>query len=326
MKLRNRASLMTQLPEGSAPVSFWSRITQGSYQLVVVTVAIYLLYLLILQFIYFRGPGQVEVKRTLLSAAQAGQVSKLHVSERQQVLKGAPLLRIDPNDSCDQATFDRRGGKLRENLQLAKLEQRQLDQKVVYLRQTLEGQRVWRALELGNRAANSTGSIAEELDYLLLKYKGAGDLVHLQQELLDDWRKEQLNQPSECSPFLVVAPFDATVVAAHLGEHEYAARGEPLVTLIATPADVIIEMQVDEEDMEHFALGDEITVELPNGITTRGRVSRLLSNAYPAARRQQKDYRPVETLTRIDLRPLTDGDAELWQQFDRTDVTVIARR
>ena len=283
MKLRNHASMMTQLPEGVAPPNFWSKVTQRCYQFGVSGIGLYLLYLIALQFIYFTAPGQIEISRTLISAAIAGEVIELDVEDNQQVKQGDRLLTIKPDRQCGE-TIDNRSGKFNEAIQLAELDQQLITTKINFLQQTVDQQKVWRALELGaGGTRNSAGSMAQDLAHAKQRLLAATRQVKLQKKLLVDWQQQLASQHSECEPHWVVAPFSATVAATHLRAFEYASRGDPLITLIARPAEVVIEMQVDEEDSEYYTLGDQLTVELPNGQTSNGIVSRLLSNASQAA-------------------------------------------
>ena len=325
MKLRNHTSIVTQLPEGVAPASFWSRVTQGIYQLLVAGIGLYLVYLLAMQMIYFRAPGQIESQRTLISAAHAGELVALDVVNNQLVEKGDRLLAIQSDKPCE-LLVDTRSGKLKEAIQLAQLDHQLIDNKVLFLRQRLNQQKVWRALELGGRRSINAHSLGEEISLAEQRLQGTNRQLKLQKKLLKDWQQQLAERQQECGPQWVVAPFSGSIAAVHLQQFEYASRAAPLVTLIASPTVVSIELQIDEQDSEHFSVGDLLTVELPNGQISDARVTRMISNAALAPERKQDNYRPVQTLTRVDLAPLTAGDGARWMEFDRADVTVITRR
>lgn len=325
MRLRNRASLVTQMPEKSAPANTLSRLTQRAYQMTVALIALYLLYLFALQLLYYRSTGQIEVARTVISSPNSGTITELPVNETEHVQAGALLAVIAPSGHCSEGlnSLNSRRMKLNESIQLAQLEQREFDAKIELLRRSQEEQRVWHALELGKSGLGTSTSLSDELNQLLLKRKLVAERVSMFQKLVAALPG---NEQDSCSPYTINAPQSGVVYAVHRRQFEFARQGQPLLTLVADDAAVAVELQVDEDDMAYFTFGDEVRVELPDGTVNPGKVDRRRSNAYNATERETRNYQPASTLTRIDIVPTSASTRQLWKQFDRTDVKVIAER
>ncbi len=325
MRLRNRASLVTQMPEKAAPANTLSQLTQRAYQIIVALIALYLLYLLALQFVYYRSTGQIEVTRTVISNPDSGTITELHVNETEHVVAGAVLAVITPSGRCSEGlnSLNSRRMKLNESVQLAHLEQREFDAKIELLRRNQEEQRVWHALELGKSGLGTSISLSDELNQLLLKRKLVAERLAMLQSLVAALPD---NEQDSCSPYTINAPQSGVVYAVHRRQFEFARQGQPLLTLVANDAAVAVELQVDEDDMSYFPVGYEVRIDLPDGTESKGKVARHRSNAYNATERETKDYRPASTLTRIDIKPADAVTRSLWKRFDRTDVKVIAGR
>lgn len=96
MKLRNRTTHFSSLPEGAPPPNPKKRFTARLYFFVLFAVVAYLAYYGVMQLLYIETRGQVEVGRALIYAGTGGIIQEIHVQPGQAVEAGRLLATIIP--------------------------------------------------------------------------------------------------------------------------------------------------------------------------------------------------------------------------------------
>jgi len=88
VKLHNRKSHVTRLPEGEAPASRGSWVTKWFYYLLLLAITGYAGWHLLDYILYLEVRGQIEVEKTRLAAPRGGIVERIAVLEDQRVAAG----------------------------------------------------------------------------------------------------------------------------------------------------------------------------------------------------------------------------------------------
>ena len=325
MKLRNRKSHVTSLPEGEAPVSRGSRVTKWVYYLLLAGVVGYAGWQLLDYILYVEVRGQIEIEKTRVSPARSGIVEHMGVLEGQRVAKGDLMARIAPEDACTEAP-DQKLVKLaferdlnRRRLALKEQEIRAKDRRYAALDMR-------RALELDANLRREAEDLRQELADLRDDAALLASEIELQEASLAELRAARDMVPEACRPLAVVAPFDGRVTAVLHRSHEYVRRGEPVFLLTPRRGTVRVEAYPQRDDTERWQPGTVVEVLLPDGGRTLGRVEELHSAAYESIAREKEDYVPVEAHPRVHVRPPDGQTAERWRQFDRMEVFVRQQR
>ncbi len=100
MRLKNRKSYMTSLPEGKPPKERKVRITQLIYFFALFSVFAYLAQVGYGRWRYFDGKGRIEVEKTLVSSRFGGRIAAITVQEGDDLQTGDPIARIEPSLEC----------------------------------------------------------------------------------------------------------------------------------------------------------------------------------------------------------------------------------
>lgn len=94
MRIRNRKSYLSAMPEGAAPPNRNKTMTSRIYFAVLFAIAFYLLYVLANKIIFIESRGQVEVGRYLIHATVAGTIDPMTVKQGEAVKTGQPLITV----------------------------------------------------------------------------------------------------------------------------------------------------------------------------------------------------------------------------------------
>ncbi|MDZ7753762.1 MAG: HlyD family secretion protein [Gammaproteobacteria bacterium] len=129
-----------------------------------------------------------------------------------------------------------------------------------------------------------------------------------------------METPPECLALTVRAPFAGRVTAVLLRPHEYLRRGQALFMLSPDEGPVRVEAYPEQEDTTRWYEGAVVSVLLPDGSRTLGRVAELRSAAYdgtPRARGLRAGGIPAAG-ARAAPRRRHGGS---WRGFDRMEST-----
>jgi len=325
MKLRNRKSYITNLPEGSAPVNVKPKITQIIYFAILGLIVAYLISIGIGRWFYLNARGQVEVEKTLISSTRGGHISSIKVIEGQHLQKGDLIVRIDALKQCVPEE-NRPLQKLR--LDIALNEQRIILLKVkqAELDKLQRGGELRRALELERQSTGYGKQYWRDQNKLTSDLALTAKELELQQGQLTNMEKEIRNQivPAECRAEIIRAPFASRVQVVRRRVQEYAKRGEAIVILTRNQASVRIEAYFTEDELKYISLGKQIDVTFPDGVESVGVVKAVYSSAYSVPEREWKGYRPLTSGIRVHLFPLNKSEKMNWKQYDRMEVRVRA--
>ena len=325
MKLRNRKSYITNLPEGTAPVSVKPKITQLIYFSILGLIVAYLVYIAVGRLFYLNARGQVEIEKTLISSTRGGHISTLKVREGQQLQKGDLIVRIDALKQCIPEE-NRQLQKLRLDIGLNEQRIVLLKVKQAELAKLQRGGELRRALELERESVAYGRQFWREQNKLASDLALTGKELELQRAQLKRLEKNMRNQivPSECRAEVIRAPFAARVQVVRRRVEEFAKRGEAIVILTRNHAPVRIEAYFTEDELKYINMGKQIDVTFPDGVESTGVVKAIYSSAYSVPEREWKGYRPLTTGVRVHLFPINKNEEIHWKQYDRMEVRVRA--
>ncbi len=325
MKLRNRKSYITNLPEGSAPENVRPKITQLIYFAILGSIVAYILTIVGGRLLYLDTRGQVEIEKTLISSARGGNIASLAVREGQQLRKGDLIARIDAVKQCipvqNKALY-----KLQLDIGLNEKRLALLKAKQAELARMQRGGQLRRALELDRESVDFGKQYWRERNKLASDLAMTSKELELQRKQLNDMERRagtQIVDP-ECQDEIIRAPFPARVQVVRRRVREFANRGDAIVILTRNEAPVRIEAYFTEDELKHLNLGKKIDVTFPDGVESIGVVSAVYSSAYSVPEREWKGYRPLTTGVRAHLYPIDDNEKQNWKQYDRMEVRVRA--
>jgi len=327
MKLRNRKSYITNLPEGTAPVSVRPKITQLIYFSLLGLLIAYIGYIVIGRLFYLNARGQVEVEKTLISSTRGGHISSLKVVEGQQLQTGDLIVRIDAIKQCTPE-INRPLQKLRLDIALNERRIELLQVKQAELNKLQRGGELRRALELERESVSYGKQFWREQNKLTSDLALADKELELQRDQLKELEKNMRDQvvPAECQAEVIRAPFPARVQVVRRRVQEFAKRGEAIVILIRNQAPVRIEAYFTEDELKYINLGKQIDVTFPDGVESSGVVKAVYSSAYSVPEREWKGYRPLTSGVRVHLFPSNENEEIFWKQYDRMEVRVRAEK
>ena len=323
MKLRNRKSYMTSLPEGKPPENIRPRITQIIYYAILVAVVGYIIYLFSSRFFYFNEPGFVEVEKTIISSTRGGKILQLAVKEGQLVKRKKLLAVIAASKSCNsQQRTD--AIKLKYDLELNRSKLSLLQREISNIKNHIANANIQRALETGQ----AKNSITSKLNYDLLKKQNEAALLDSQIIIQQQLKPTSLtrNASLECFNESIFTPFDAHVHSVKRSTTEFTARGAPLLILISKTATVRIEVYLKNDQLPYLHTGSLVDISFANGVTTEAKIKNIYSSAYTAPEREWHNYKPADTQVLVHLEPINNQDAAVWKKYDRMEVSVRGRK
>jgi multidrug resistance efflux pump len=329
MRLNNRKSYMTSLPEGQAPKSAKPRFTQILYLAVLLAVILYIANIFLEKYFFLNGVGYVTVEKLSISAARSGRINWLDATKGQKLEPGSQIAEIDNRINC-MIKDDPRIEKLRYEIDdsQAVLDSMRLQNKRAQSNinpvTPEQDNNLYRALELGLSLQKKI-PVAEqpvlipdsEIDLLSRQ-------IQLKKRRLQNLRQTTLSveMSSECFNEIVKAPVAATVFSVKKKPYEVVKSAETIVTLVADDAVVKIDVDVANDEFLSVNIGDILDLELPGKQKSQGIVNSIVSSAFDSEERLTQQYKPVATDLRIFLKPSNQDHAMLWKQYDQMEVKV----
>ncbi len=327
MKLRNRKSYITSLPEGAPPANLRPRITQIIYYSILLFVVAYIIYIFGSRIFYYKETGFVEVDKIIISASHGGKLIKLLVTEGQMIKKKDLIASVAASKNCS-STLNTQHSKLKYALALNRSKLSLFNRAIANLKNRYNTASLQRALETGQAKNTSNNKLQLEI----LKKQNEIDLLEsqiiLQQQQFKNSRPMLLanDTSADCFNENIYAPFNGSVYAVHRKLNEFTQRGKPLLTLVANNAKVRVETYLKTELLPNLAVGKIATVALTENIKTQAKIKAIHSSAYNVPGREWNNYKPAETHVLVYLKALNKQDAKLWKKYDRMEVKVRGRK
>jgi multidrug resistance efflux pump len=330
MKLRTKKSYFQNLPEGEAPNRFWPRAFKFLYFLILASIIVSVCYFFVVRVLYFKGNGQVEVEKHLLSSLKSGRLIRLYKSPGEYFNAGQILATIDLEQECRVMEPDIRPTRLAYDIKKMEADLRLYRSQRNALRETEKPAILYRALEIGRPVSS-----AKEEEEILLEKDRLGKKIELLAAEINV-RKRELAElktqlasgaySSGCGTETVFAPFEGVVDHVTRKPSEFIGRGEPLLTVVSKNASVTIEAYVDWKVIKYLNEGETLAVTFPDGTKCQAVIAELASAATQSPERILKNYVPVESKLRILLVPENEKDSLYWINNDRVKVTVTGKR
>lgn len=328
MRLRNRKSFMTTLPEDAPPVRRGARITHRIYLLVLLSLLVYLAYIAFDRMFFLQAWGQVEVEKIAISSSRGGRIETLVVGEGDRVPAGGLVARIAAPQEC-RSEDDPRVQRLHMDVQLSRSRISVLGDRLRDRRaraDELGGLR--RALEIDTRTSREARELADEVDQLEQELALARQRLRIEQQQAARLAANLAARPlaMECAREELRAPKDATVLYVGYKTSEVVTRAQTIVTLIPARPQVRVETYLDSDQLDAVQVGKKMTVEFSDGTKGRGVVEAIYSSAYRSAYREWQDYMPLPSRVRVHVVPENATERQRWLAYDRMDVRVRARQ
>ena len=323
MKLRNRKSYMTSLPEGHPAENIRPRFTQLIYYFILLAIVFYIIYLFSSRYFYFNESGFVEVEKTIISSSYGGKVIKLPVKEGQSLTYSKLLAIIAASKNCN-SSYRINTDKLKYDLALNRAKLSLLKREVNNMQNFISNSNLQRALETSQSNTSTSNNIKLDLIKKQNEITLLDSTIKLQQQ-----RKPTnfIGQTSpECFDETLKSPFSGYVHSIKRKVNEFTSRGTPLLVLIADDATVRIETYLKNDQLPFVKIGENVSVEFSNGTETKAKIKNIYSSAYAAPEREWNHYKPLNTQVRVHLEPVNKQDALLWKKFDRMEVNVRGRK
>lgn len=102
MRIRNRQSYLTSMPEGTAPANPAKTTTTRLYVAFLIAIVGYLCFIAVNKLLYIESRGQVEVGRYLIHATGTGTIDEILVKQGEEVSAGQLLVSLRPPPSAPQ--------------------------------------------------------------------------------------------------------------------------------------------------------------------------------------------------------------------------------
>ena len=328
MRLRNRKSYITNLPEGRPPPDSRPRITQWIYFLAMFALLAYLGYVVFGRVAFVRGEGLVETKRVALSATRGGVVASVHVVPNQRILAGEPIAVISANQVCD-ASDNRDQERLQADIELDKLRVDDMRVELTRLQQQrsqlLGNEQLRRALEVGRdrgASAMDTREIERDVRKLERELRLRASELEVKRRRLGLMQEQVAArvQSTDCIDERVIAPFDARVLSVQRHANEYLARGETLAVLRPLPERAWVNGFFAEEDLTYLTDGKRMQVHFPNGFKSTAVIDLIRSADFAARDAQQRNAEPIYAPVQVRLVPATGNQHAMWLAHDRMNV------
>ncbi len=315
MKLANRKSYLSSLPEGSAPESLFSKIVRWFYFLVLIALVVYFGHYFFEKWMKVKGFGQVVVEKVLLSAEFPGTITQLAIVEGQHVSAGQLLAVQNSVQNCRQSLD---GGlmKIKYQIEMKRARLQALQQS---FRQQSNQIKMYNALELNSRKLATANDMYFEI--ALLKRELA-----VQQAYLRSMEQQLNNQQPDplCLDNQIVAPFDGVIKKVLKAEHEFADRADPIMAIEKKNSEVLIEGYLSKYELKNVSLEQEFSIIFPDDQTSKAKIDQIVTTANAFSERKWKDYEPIDTRIMVRLKPLNGEHAEMWKQYDLLRVRIKA--
>lgn len=321
MRLRNRKSYVTTLPEGVPEKKPAMSLVRLLYFAGLAFVLLYLLFYAAQRLFYVEAAGYVAMERHLLQTDRKGTIRGLALKAGDAIRRGQPLFRIEQevvDDRRDAAAWERL--KMRREIGLKQAELAALERGIEDMAQRQQHLAGLKLLELDRDRHREFALLGRELEGERLKALG------LRQELaalrgyqgglggLEGYRRSV-----EATPFH--SPFDGFVYRVEKGEHEFAREGDTVLVL-EDAGQVRIHAYFSLEDLSRLRVGKPVGLVLPDGTSLAGRIARLESASVEHPDKLSKGYQPLEALVRVEIAPAEAPARIDWRRYNQLDVQV----
>lgn len=319
MKLRNRQSYITTLPEGESPEKQAPKITRWIYFLLLFSIIGYLVSIGYAGLTQFQGRGQVEVEKTVLSPSHGGQVTGLFVEKGKLIKKGSAIVQIKASIGCSLEDTGRIN-KLKFDIALKKSQLGSLNKRLSEEEIKLDDQVVRRALEIDRRSTKGIDRAISDLNY---KTEALKNEIRLGEESLRNLNSTSaISKDSACQDEVIYAPFTSVVNSISKKRYEFATRGIPLVSLIRKNALVQIEAYIDNESDQYVSVNKKVEVIFPDKQIGQGIISEIISSSAFFQTRKWRGYESEESKVAINISPINASEAQKWKVYDRMEVQI----
>lgn len=320
MRLRNRKSYVTNLPEGVAPRKAAMSLVRLLYFGALIAFLLYLLYYAWERLIYVEAPGYVAMERHLLQTDREGMVRGLDLRVGDAVKKGQQLFRIEQevvDDRRDAAVWERL--KMQREIGLKKAALASLRREIARKQARLGQLSQFKLLELDRDRQREFSLLGQDVESDRLKAEGLEQEITALGSYLGSLRgQEGYQRHTVATPY--VSPFDGFVYRLEKGEHEFAHKGDSILVL-EDARHVRIRAYFTLEDMPRVNAGRGVSIILPDGQSLAGEVERLDSASIDQQEKLAHGYQPLEALVRVVIRPGTTEMVD-WRRFNQLDVQV----
>lgn len=287
-------------------------------------------YVLALRFLYFRGNGQVEIEKRILSSQKPGKVKVVYRAQGEEFSTGDVLAVIDLDRDCGQvAPPDSRPARLAHEIKRLQAEHRVYRSKHSALKLEAPDAVLRRALEIGTTDSARRESERIQREQQRLKEKMALLAAEIEVKKIELAALETelaVTSGPACELETIYAPFDGVVRHVTRKQDEFIDKGEPLMVVLPDQAEVAVDAYFDWKVLRFVDQGDTMTITFPDGSSGQGTVAGFASASTQAPVRDRKNYVPVESKLLIHIIPQNDKDRLHWQQYDRMDVLVTGER
>ena len=118
-----------------------------------------------------------------------------------------------------------------------------------------------------------------------------------------------------------LSPIEGLVVQINFRKHETALRSESVMS-IQKKEKLTIKAFFEQENVKHFKEGDEVDVNFPDGITSKGIIKKLYTAAASLPEEFQNRYEPLTLSISADIYPLNEHEEKKWRTFYRMSVEI----
>ncbi|MCP3942518.1 MAG: HlyD family efflux transporter periplasmic adaptor subunit [Desulfobacteraceae bacterium] len=329
MKLRTKKSHFQNLSEGRAPRRILPVVMKVFYFLVLLSILGGVCYLVLMKFLYFKGTGQVEIEKRILSSKKGGTVTFIGKVEGETFAAGDLLAVIDPGQECLEQIPDILPTRLFHEIQKIQAEYKVYQSQLGALESVQKKPVLYRALEIGqtNTSLRKLEIIQQKQERLKEKMALlAAEITIKKKELTVLEKHLTVEADTTCDAEKLLAPFNGVVSHVTRQKDEYIDKGDSLMVVMPENALVAVEAYLDWQVLDYIDKGEIMTIIFPDGLATRGMVTGFTSAAMHSPQRFRKDYVPVESKLLVHLSPLNEKDAFFWKRYDRMDVRVRGER
>lgn len=362
MRIRNRKTYFTTLPEGSAPEKTSKKISTILYFCFLFAIALYILFYVGFKFIYIERKGVVEVGRHLISSKVEGTIEEVRVLMGDTVDRSQLLIKIRP--SFIQATsFTNRltdsqnrltDNSYREISPAASEKIMKLDNEIrlttIELRTARENYRLLKAqagqlideafrdklLELDTRPKRQTG-LENSINKAALKIKALKAVKQSLQKYRADILKSTGNgfQPGPGktgTPVragyggVITSPVKGVVQTVFKEAGAQVFPGDALLALRQVNGKTAIHGFFKPEQVASVQKGKKVKIIFPDTSESTGIIGGHYAIAESYSKKLLDDYIPVRSEILVEIFPADTSDEEKWLHYDRMTVELRIRR
>lgn len=366
MRIRNRKTYFSTLPEGDAPGSRTQKLSTLLYFSFLGFIILYILYYIAIHLVSFERKGQVDVERHLIYSETDGTIEQIYVRKNDSVNRSQLLVTVRPssfggsvrNPYSPEAKY--RSSLLDKILRLdndirmadidlerARNEYRQLkDQKNFHSAVDRHN----RLLEL-NINQKELSDLEKEIDKVqlkllslaatrqsLVKYKNA-ILQHSYPGTGEGGEKKPPDDPEAIlnalkSPVVVkeapvgsiYAPVKGSIRKLFKSENSQVFSGEAIMTLRPANGAVKIHGFFKNSQIKYIKKGKTVEITFPDDSKSTGTMGQHYTVATSYREKIREDYTPVTSDVLVEIHPLDDEEAGHWRKFDRMNVRLRIRK